>query len=68
MMQLAIENCFKVPSVTSILVDPLKSNTRAHRFYKRLGFHFVEERDFNGSMCLVLELDKTTYLAQKKDN
>ncbi len=31
------------PAVTGILIDPLASNTRAHRFYERLGFEFVED-------------------------
>lgn len=61
MMQLAIEKCFNHPNVTGILIDPLKTNTKAHRFYKRLGFEFLEERDFNGTACFVFELKKITY-------
>lgn len=61
MMQLAIEKCFNHPNVTGILIDPLKTNTKAHRFYKRLGFEFLEERDFNGTACFVFELEKITY-------
>ena len=56
MMQLAIERCFEDPVVTSILIDPLKTNTKAHRFYERLGFEFVEERVFNDVPCFVYEL------------
>lgn len=56
MMQLAIERCFTPPEVTKILIDPLASNTKAHRFYKRLGFRFVEERSFEGTACYVYEL------------
>jgi aminoglycoside 6'-N-acetyltransferase len=44
MMNLAIERCFANPAVDGILIDPLKSNTKAHRFYERLGFEFIEER------------------------
>ena len=44
MMQLAIDRCFAHPEVTAILIDPLSSNTRAHRFYERLGFRFVEQK------------------------
>ena len=46
MMKLAIARCFANPVVSAVLVDPLASNTRAHRFYERLGFRFVERRRF----------------------
>jgi aminoglycoside 6'-N-acetyltransferase len=58
MMRLAIERCFADPTVESILVDPLKTNTKAHRFYRRLSFKFVEERHFDGSVCYVFELKR----------
>lgn len=58
MMNLAIGRCFSDPSVNSILIDPLKTNTKAHRFYKRLGFEFVEERVFDDTVCYVYELKK----------
>jgi len=58
MMRLAIEKCFSHPDVNSILIDPLKTNINAHRFYKRLGFEFVEERDFDGTACYVFELKR----------
>lgn len=58
MMQLAITRCFQQPEVTGILIDPLKTNTRAHRFYERLGFVFLEERDFYGKPCFVYELKR----------
>ena len=61
MMNLAIDRCFAVPEVTGILIDPLKSNTKAHRFYERLGFQFVEERDFDDVTCLVYELTREHY-------
>lgn len=56
MMQLAIERCFQDPAVKNILIDPLKSNVRAHKFYEKLGFQFVEERFFEGTACYVYEL------------
>ncbi|MFD2586011.1 GNAT family N-acetyltransferase [Croceitalea marina] len=59
MMNLAIARCFENPVVASILVDPLQSNIKAHRFYKRLGFEFIEEREFDGNVCLVYELKRT---------
>lgn len=58
MMNLAIEICFQNQEVTGILIDPLKSNLKAHRFYKRLGFQFLEERQFGGSDCFVFELKR----------
>jgi len=63
MMKLAIEKCFENELVTGILIDPLKSNTKAHRFYERLGFEFVEERDFDGTACIVYELKRIVYTA-----
>lgn len=61
MMQLAIERCFQNPVVEEILIDPLASNIRAHRFYERLGFEFVEERKFGESECYVYELKRSLY-------
>ncbi|MEN1784749.1 MAG: GNAT family N-acetyltransferase [Bacteroidota bacterium] len=58
MMELAIAKCFSDKSVDSILIDPLKTNTKAQTFYKRLGFQFVEERDFGGTTCMVYELKR----------
>jgi aminoglycoside 6'-N-acetyltransferase len=58
MMQLAIERCFADGAVTKILIDPLASNVKAHRFYERLGFRFVEERIFEDSHCFVYELPR----------
>ena len=40
----------------AVLVDPLKSNTRAHRFYERLGFLFSVERRFGEDSCFVYRL------------
>lgn len=59
MMHLAIERCFADQRVEKILIDPLKSNTKAHRFYERLGFEFVEERTFEGTPCYVYQLERS---------
>ena len=48
MMQLALIRCF---------ADPLASNTRAHRLYERLGFQFVEQRQFGDEECFVYQLN-----------
>ncbi|WP_158858485.1 GNAT family N-acetyltransferase [Lunatibacter salilacus] len=62
-MELAIERCFQDPAVDGILIDPLKSNVKAHRFYKRLGFEFIEERIFEETVCFVFELRRKTVKA-----
>jgi aminoglycoside 6'-N-acetyltransferase len=62
MMRLAIARCFAAPRVTGILIDPLADNTRAHRFYERLGFRFVERRTFLGcDDCFVYRLDRANW-------
>ncbi len=61
MMQLALARCVADPTVTAVLVDPLATNTRAHRFYERLGFQFVECRRFGADECLVYLLDRADY-------
>jgi aminoglycoside 6'-N-acetyltransferase len=58
MMKQAIARCFAAPEVTAILIDPLASNTAAHRFYERLGFRFVERRQFGGDDCFVYRLER----------
>jgi aminoglycoside 6'-N-acetyltransferase len=58
MMRLALARCFADPEVTAVLVDPLVSNTRAHRFYERLGFRQVERRQFGEDDCFVYRLER----------
>jgi aminoglycoside 6'-N-acetyltransferase len=58
MMQLAIARCFADPFVTAILIDPLANNTRAHRFYERFGFQYVESRRFGNDDCYVYRLNR----------
>lgn len=59
MMTLTIADIFADPSVESIIIDPLASNDRAHRFYERLGFRFIERRTFGEDDCFVFSLDRT---------
>ena len=61
MMQLALDRCFTDPLVKAVLVDPLASNTRAHRFYERLGFQFVEQRWFGDDDCFVYRLNRADW-------
>ena len=58
MMRIAMARCFADPKVTAILIDPLASNTRAHRFYERLGFVLVGPRTFETDECLVYRKER----------
>ena len=53
MIQLALERCFADLEVTEVLLDPLESNVKAIRFYKKLGFEFKEKRVFGEDKCEV---------------
>ncbi len=66
MMYLAIEKCFADPVVIKILIDPLASNTKAHRFYERLGFEYVEHRWFEDDYCIVFQLSRERWNYHKK--
>jgi aminoglycoside 6'-N-acetyltransferase len=68
MMQLALTRCFTDANVTAVLIDPLTSNTRAHRFYERLGFQFVEYRRFGDDDCSVYRLNRTDFYARLPQN
>jgi aminoglycoside 6'-N-acetyltransferase len=61
MMRLALDRCFADPGVNAVLADPLAGNTRAHRFYERLGFRFVEARRFGEDDCFVYRLERADY-------
>lgn len=65
MMDLALQRCFADPAVTAVLIDPLASNTRAHRFYERLGFTVVGPRRFGADDCMVYRLDRAHYAAAR---
>lgn len=62
MMARALDRCFSDPSVYAILIDPLMKNVRAQRFYRRLGFMEVGPRRFGADDCLVLRLERATWL------
>lgn len=61
MMRLALARCFADPDVEAVLIDPLASNTRAHRFYRRFGFREVGPRRFGLDDCLVFRLDRADW-------
>jgi aminoglycoside 6'-N-acetyltransferase len=58
MMRLAMTMCFADPFVTGVVIDPLASNERAHRFYRRMGFVAVGRRNFGRDDCLIHELTR----------
>lgn len=58
MMRQALDRCFADPRVEAVLIDPLVTNTRAIRFYERLGFRYVETRWFGDDECHVMRLDR----------
>ena len=60
-MELALDRCFAPPEVAAVILDPLASNVRAHRFYERLGFGFVEHRRFGEDDCFVYRLEREDY-------
>lgn len=66
MMRLALARCFADPSITAVLLDPLADNVRAHRFYERLGFVFVEARRFGADDCFVYRLERARYEAASR--
>ncbi len=58
-MRLVIQRCFADPEVKGIIIDPLVSNTDAHRFYERLGFRKIDRRVFSGvDDCFVYRLER----------
>jgi len=61
MMRLALRRCFADPAVEAVLIDPLASNTAAHRFYERLGFRFVERRQFGEDDTFVYRLGRADF-------
>ena len=66
MMRLALDRCFADPRVTAVVIDPLASNERAQRFYRRLGFKPIGRRSFGDDDCLVHELTRQDWQASKE--
>ena len=67
-MTLALIRCFTNPSVKSVLIDPLATNEKAHRFYERLGFEFVEQRQFGQDQCYVYQLHRENFGSVNTNN
>lgn len=66
MMTQGLDDAFADPAVTAVVIDPLNSNTDAHRFYQRLGFAVVGRRMFDEDDCLVHRLDRATWEARRR--
>ncbi|NND34522.1 MAG: GNAT family N-acetyltransferase [Saprospiraceae bacterium] len=62
MMNLALKRIFSDETVMAVLLDPLASNTKAHRFYNRLNFKFVGERMFDLDLCFIFKLTRSDWL------
>lgn len=58
MMRQALVRCFAADDVEAVLIDPLATNVRAHAFYERFGFRFVERRWFGADDCFVYRLER----------
>lgn len=66
MMTLAIDDAFADPAVTAVVIDPLNTNTDAHRFYRRLGFETVGRRMFDEDDCLVMRLERAGWDGRRR--
>ena len=66
-MSAAIGRCFAQPGVTAIIIDPLNANTRAHKFYQRLGFQPTHRQTFGEDDCLVHRLTREAWEALRAD-
>ena len=67
MMTLALDAAFSDPDVKAVVIDPLNSNTAAHRFYRRLGFRDIGRRLFNDEDdCLVMRLERADWLRRAR--
>jgi aminoglycoside 6'-N-acetyltransferase len=58
MMRFGLARCFSNEEVDAVLVDPLANNLRARKFYERLGFQWIERRQFGEDDCMVYRLTR----------
>lgn len=66
MMRQGLARAFARPEVSAVVIDPLNSNTRAHKFYQRIGFTPTRRQTFNNGEddCLVHTLTRADWLAR----
>lgn len=65
MMKIALQRCFDQPEVTAVIIDPLISNVRAHRFYERLGFEFVKETMLEDELIRMYQMNRKKWAVLK---
>jgi aminoglycoside 6'-N-acetyltransferase len=66
MMRMALATCFADPGVKAVIIDPLASNTRAIKFYERIGFRPVERRMFGADDCLVMRMNRDEFNFERR--
>ena len=67
MMYTALDHCLRNGKVCGVLIDPLETNKDAIRFYKRIGFKFIEKRKFDNDICDVHYLSREEYENKRRD-
>lgn len=65
MMALALKRCFHDPLVWRVLIDPYDSNTKAHRFYERIGYEYLDHRHFDDDYCKVYAMTRQRWEATR---
>jgi aminoglycoside 6'-N-acetyltransferase len=68
MMRQALKLCFSASNVNAVVIDPLASNVRAHKFYQRLGFVAERHRTFGDAACLVHRLTRADWRLRFPDD
>lgn len=61
-MHAALRRCFTVHRASAVLLDPLPTNSRACRFYERLGFQLLGVRRLGDDDCCVYRMGRDDYL------
>lgn len=62
MMNLVLSECFSNLSVKAVIIDPLVVNTRAIKFYEKVGFTFVENRYFDNDYCAIYQITRIDWV------
>lgn len=63
MMKSALKLCFADKNVEAVIIDPLKSNVDAIRFYQRLGFKWIEDKFFGDDHTAVHRIERSDWSA-----
>jgi aminoglycoside 6'-N-acetyltransferase len=62
LMKMLLDRCFTNPKIERVILDPLVTNTKAIRFYDRLGFQLIERRKFGEDDCYVYAINREQWL------